>query len=214
MELSSRRRLNLDRYTIKKRNYKLIFVATEGRKTEDEYLKFFSEPRVHVIPIPNEENRSAPEYVLDNLNRFKESDENKKEWDFQDVDEFWMMIDTDHWIEPDHIHNFVRVIQTAYQKEYGVAVSNPGIELWLYLHLSDLSAEDIGQNRAGYFEQKIKDLLKNGFHKSCPKKEHFFSGVQEAIRRAKALDVNPSERWPTNTGTHVYKLVESILGGA
>lgn len=213
MELSARRKLPFDRYTIKKRNYKLIFVATEGRRTEDEYLKFFSEPRVHVIPIPNEGDRSAPEYVLNNLDSFKESEDEKKQWDFQDVDEFWLMMDTDHWIEPSHIHNFTRVVQTAYQKEYGVAVSNPGIELWLYLHLSDLASQDIGQNRATYFEQKLKDSLSNSFNKSCPKKEDFISGVQDAIRRAKDLDSNPSERWPTNTGTHVYRLVESILGG-
>lgn len=212
MELSARRRPTLDRYTIKKRNYKLIFVATEGRRTEDEYLQFFSEPRVYVIPIPNEENKSAPEYILSNLDGFKESDDQKKQWDFQDIDEFWIMIDTDHWIEPNHIHNFSSVIQSANQKEYGVAVSNPGIELWLYLHLSDLTHEDLGQNRAKYFEQKIKDLL-GGFNKNCPNKEDFISGVQDAIRRAKVLDSNPSERWPKNTGSHVYHLVESIFEG-
>lgn len=35
--------------------------------------------------------------------------------------------------------------------------------------------------------------------------------IINAIARAKKLDSNPSERWPTSVGTHIYKLIERII---
>jgi len=41
--------------------------------------------------------------------------------------------------------------------------------------------------------------------------ELFKNGVGSAIERARALDVNSSNRWPSNPGTHVYYVVEEIF---
>lgn len=34
---------------------------------------------------------------------------------------------------------------------------------------------------------------------------------KEANRRARALDVNPADRWPQSLGTRVYLLAESVM---
>ncbi len=116
------------------------------------------------------------------------------------------MIDVDRWGDK----NLSDVASQAGQKRFQLAVSNPCFEVWLYLHHDDLDHEPI---KAKEMKQKLKDLL-GGYNSSkldlTKFEEHIEEHIEDAIKRAKALDQNQNERWPTKTGTHVYKIVEKI----
>jgi len=85
-------------------------------------------------------------------------------------------------------------------------VSNPCFETWLYLHHGDLGYEYISSTD---MKKKLVSLL--GGYNSSRLDLSQFKDVDTAITRAKALDRSPEERWPTKTGTHVYKIVEKIM---
>ncbi|MDZ4556632.1 RloB family protein [Bacillus cereus] len=215
--IRSRNKKGLKRQKRKIRDHKLIVVATEGADTEKLYLELFDISRVKIIPIPNRENKSAPQHIISNLNEFIQNggfEEEKEKYEFIDEDEFWLMIDVDRWTRNNTIHNFVAVVREAKSKGFQLAISNPSIEMWLYLHFQDLKEEDHNQNNK-YFEEKLKDYL-GGYSKTNIPKDLYLDKVEDAIRRAKKLDQNsvPSMRWPENPGSHVYKLVENILKGS
>lgn len=210
----SRSSVKLTRDRGRNRNPKLIVVATEGSDSERVYLEYFDDnSKVIVIPIPNQNNQSSPQHVLDNLENFIQrggtiNDVGRYQFDMN-KDEFWIMLDTDHWIRPNHVQNFSFVTQQAFQKGYKLAISNSSFEVWLYLHLTDLSIVDEGQN-ASYFEGRIRSIL-GSFNKLNPKKEVFYPHINVAIERSRVLFEHDDNRWPQITGSHVFRLIESIL---
>ena len=128
----------------------------------------------------------------------------------------WMVIDRDQWIEV----NLAEVAAECVQKGYKLCVSNPAFELWLLLHIKDIdgySAEEIKElerndhvtpNRTR-LDQELLCLL-GSYNKNNLNMEHFFPGISHAVDRARALDANPTDRWPRSLGTRVYLLVEKI----
>ncbi|MBN2535749.1 MAG: RloB domain-containing protein [Spirochaetales bacterium] len=117
----------------------LIVIAVEGAKTEKHYFESvtnahrFSRFKIHVIP--NIEDKSAPEYILDNLDSYKEKN------GVDDKDFLYLVCDRDGWEES----ALAEVLSKCRKKDYNFIVSNPCFELWLLLHfkdLSDLSEED------------------------------------------------------------------------
>ena len=52
---------------------------------------------------------------------------------------------------------------------------------------------------------------KYGYNKAKLKTDDFKPYVEQAIQNAKALDNNYSARWPSQVGTHVYKIVEQVV---
>ena len=197
MALTSRRKRPIDRRSqpLPHRDARLFIIATEGRKTEKQYFAKFGNKRCQVQVIPNENNRSAPAYILQSLKKFK------KEYQLKEDDELWLMIDVDRWGN----RNLGDVAAQAGHNKFQLAVSNPCFETWLYLHHDDLSHEHFS---SGDMKQKLTDLLGgyNSSHLDLDK----FKNVDDAIHRAKELDDTPDERWPVKTGTHVYKIVEKV----
>ena len=53
-------------------------------------------------------------HVLERLKTYRQQEEQKNE--LLDEDEFWLMLDTDHWIKPNHIDNFTNVCGEAIQQ--------------------------------------------------------------------------------------------------
>ena len=202
------------------RDARLIVIAFEGKDTERIYLKAlakeYTNPRVHVHILERseaEQNNSSPEHVLKQLNDYKE------QYALEADDELWLVIDKDRWTEA----MLSRVATECAQDEYmHMALSNPCIELWLLLHLVDvtsLSPEEQQQwleNRRNsrrtdpYLKMRLRQEM-GSYHESTYDAQMLIAHVEEAIERAKALDKNLTDRWPQTLGTRVYLLAESVM---
>lgn len=204
-----------------KRSAKLIIIATEGRKTERIYFEALAEnfdsTKVHVEVIEKLDDNSSPDVVLEQLNSFAD------EYNLDEDDELWMVIDRDYqsW----EIEMIKSVAQICHQKRgYYLALSNPAFELWLLLHLVDCSGlsqkerEDLFRNakvsRSKTYSKKMLSDLLDGFNEANYDAEQFIPTVEEAIKNAIKLDINPRTRWPNYLGTRVYRLVQNIISSA
>ena len=202
------------------RDARLIVVASEGKDTERIYFKAlakeYTNPRVHVHILERseaEQNNSSPEHVLKQLNDYKES------YALEADDELWLVIDKDRWTEA----MLSRVATECAQDDYmHMALSNPCIELWLLLHLVDvtsLTSEEQQQwleNRRKsksadpYLKVRLRQEM-GSYHEAAYDAQMLIAHVEKAIERAKTLDKNPSDRWPQTLGTRVYLLAESVM---
>ena len=182
----------------------LFIIATEVTYAPEQYFSNFHNPRVHVQILPTEGGHSSPEHVLQRLDRFI------AEYQMQEEDEFWLMLDTDHWIEPNHVSNFSLVCSEAVRKGFDLARSNPCFEIWLLLHLTDLdSTESFG--RCAGVEQRLKETCGEYNKRNVDCSRFPLEVVAVAVERAERLDDCPGDRWPQKTGTHVYKVVKKLL---
>ncbi|MEK7433688.1 MAG: RloB family protein [Cyanobacteriota bacterium] len=187
------------------RDSKLYVIATEGSKTEKVYLdalsKHYRNSKIHIKILERlDPHNSSPNHVIEELNKFK------KEYKLDSHDELWMLIDLDRW------HRLFDIAQKCVQKNFNLAVSNPCFEIWLLLHISDLTnynKNDLEKSK-GYCEKELRNLL-GSYNKSNPDLNHFLPNIKDAINRAKQLDVNLQDRWPISFGSRVYKLVEKII---
>jgi hypothetical protein len=183
--------------TVNVRDAWLCIIATEGTKTEDQYFDIFPKNRVRVEVLPTgEDGKSSPQHVLDRLEAYK------KKYDLGQKDKLWLMIDVDKW----HPQNLAEVCKQAKQRKFGLAVSNPCFELWLWLHHADVEDSDVNCQA---IEKRLRARL-GSYNKSRLDVEAYRATVKEAVRRAKALHTNPEELWPSFPGTHVYKVVASL----
>ena len=202
------------------RDARLIVVASEGKDTERIYFKAlakeYTNPRVHVHILERseaEQNNSSPEHVLKQLNDYKE------QYALEADDELWLVVDKGRWTEA----MLSRVATECAQDDYmHMALSNPCIELWLLLHLVDvtsLTSEEQQQwleNRRKsksadpYLKVRLRQEM-GSYHEAAYDAQMLIAHVEEAIERAKTLDKNPTDRWPQTLGTRVYLLAESVM---
>jgi len=61
-------------------------------------------------------------------------------------------------------------------------------------------------------KKKLKNKI-GSYNSSRLDLEKYKNKITEAINRAKLMLSDNNERWPVSTGTHVYKVVENIIGG-
>lgn len=198
---------------------KIIVLAFEGNETERIYFEELKSSEkfdrdliyLHLLKRPKSDTNSAPIHVFNKLKK-----EAKDEYNFNKEDELWMIIDRDKW------QNIPEIIQLC--KKQGnmfVAGSNPCFELWLLLHVKDFSelSEDEKAkllsnpketSRKRYLDVFLSDILNDGYNKTNPKPERFIPFIETAIRQAKFLDTE-HEDFPSNLGSHVYKIVDKLI---
>ena len=209
MNLRHKRPRPLDRPDLH-RDARLYVIATEDTYAPKQYFEessIFRNPRIHVLTLPTEEGHSSPEHVLRRLTDCREEMQKKRE--LLDEDEFWLMLDTDHWTKPNHIDNFTNVCGEAIQRGFGLAHSNPCFEVWLLLHFEDLDASN-QFHKGKDVERHLKDVL--GKYNKTRLDISRFDRKNAAIAagRAEVLDKSSADRWPQQTGTHVYRLVKNL----
>ena len=201
--LTSRKPRPLQRDESTLRDATLIVIATEGAKTELEYFEQFGGSRVKVRVIPSVDNRSSPPAILSNLVGFQE------EYELAGDDQLWVVIDRDRWTQ----EQLSGVAQACHAKGIDLALSNPCFELWLALHLDQALPEMDPSVEAHHNARVLEGFLREtlgGYNKANPDISKFAGGVGRAIEAAKALDTAPTDRWPNNIATRVYRLVDSI----
>lgn len=199
MTLTSRRKRPLDRTIPHLKDTSLIIIAAEGEKTEKKYFEsdIFRSHRVQVKVLETHNGLSAPQHVLKRLKTFA------KDVDLQSDDQLWLMVDKDR--SSDALLS--GVCTTARSLNVKLAVSNPSFELWLYLHLDDWTdgiISSVDMKRA------IRSKL-GSYNESNIDIDTFKNGINDAIKRSQKLDTNPDHRWPSNPGTHVYRVVVEIF---
>ena len=202
------------------RDARLIVIASEGKDTERIYFKAlakeYTNPRVHVHILErsvDEQNNSSPEHVFKQLNDYKNL------YDLEADDELWLVVDKDQW--KDKMLSRV-ASECALEVSMHMALSNPCIELWLLLHLVDVSLltheEHLqwlenrrkSRNTDPYLKVRLRQEM-GSYHESAYDAQMLIANVETAIERARALDRNPADRWPQTLGTRVYLLAESIM---
>lgn len=198
MSLTSRRKRPLDHTVDHLRDTRLIIIAAEGEKTEKQYFSMFRNLRVQVKVLHTEGGHSSPKHVFERLAEYK------KTYDVKGDDQLWLVIDVDRWT-PQMLSD---IATGCLQKTFGLAVSNPCFEIWLYLHRGDIAPGSSLTKQQ--LEQRLKDTL-GTFNKSNLNLDHYRDHVQDAIDRAIDLDTAPNDRWPSTAGTHVYKVASAIL---
>lgn len=198
------------------RNPNLIVIASEGSNTELQYFEGLKEKytntKIHVEILPPRENtKSAPKFVLGQLDDFRRT------YKLKENDQLWLIFDLDRW----KIQGVSEVCQSAAQKGYFIAVSNPCFELWLLLHHRDLTkyTEEIKEE----FRKNFKDgtsrtrlnrellAILGRYNKNNIALEDFLPFVEIAIERARRIDTGENYRWPTDLGSKVYLLAEKIV---
>jgi hypothetical protein len=174
----------------------------------------YDSTEVHVEIIKRESDNSSPEEVIDSLNTFT------KKYEIDENDELWVVIDRDYqsWTAK----SISQIARLCWQKKgYNLALSNPAFEIWLLLHVKELSAYSKEEKIKLYENKKVsrhKTYLKkelstilHGFDESSYDPDIFIEKVNAAIERAKKLDINTKERWQDYLGTRVYKLAKKII---
>jgi DNA-binding FrmR family transcriptional regulator len=184
------------------RDARLIVIASEDRYAVRQYFEFFRSTQIQFKVLETEAGKSAPQYVLARMDQYRE------EFTLGEDDQFWLVLDTDHWINPAHIANLMAVMQQCGQKGIEVAMSNPCFELWLLLHFAEFPTEDqltcdevAEQIRAaaGSYNKTRVDLL-----------EITHERVGQAIERSvenQLAKKNPPER----VQTHLHRLLKELV---
>ncbi len=186
----------------------ILLVVCEGAVTEKEYLQGFANrcrnSRVQ-IEISSEAGRDPKSLVEVAKSHKKRAEEAAEKGDSNlAYDQVWCLHDIDEW----PVEKINGAMEMARDNGIQLAVSNPCVELWLFLHF-----KDTGQ----IHRNKLATLLKK--HVPQYDKHVLFAdyedGLAVAIKRAKALDklaknANDPGKNPT---TGVYRLVEEIQKG-
>lgn len=202
------------------RDARLIVIASEGKDTERIYFKAlakeYTNPRVHVHILERsvgEQNNSSPEHVLKQMNDYK------SQYELEADDELWLVVDKDRWTDAMLSHVATECTHDDFMH---MALSNPCFELWLLLHLVDVSSltpeekKQWMENRRKtktadpYLKVRLRQEM-DSYHESDYDARMLISHVETAIERARALDKNPTDRWPQSLGTRVYLLAESVM---
>jgi hypothetical protein len=186
------------------RDAKLFVIASEGQKTEPKYFedlkRFHQNHRIHIEVLKRINCSSSPQAVLKQLKKFK------LEYNLNINDELWMIIDLDRWTQ----RNLSSIAAQCIQNNFFLAVSNPCFEIWLLLHLREISQNDhVRFSNCSILERELK-LILGSYNKANLDTSRFLPSINIAIIRAKKLDVNPGHRWPNSLGTRIYKLIENL----
>lgn len=202
------------------RSARLVVIAAEGRDTENIYFEAMKgslcASNVHMEVLHRDTDDSSPENVLLQLKTFQ------TEYNIEKDDELWVVVDRDRW-EEKMMADVARHCSNSGNFQF--CVSNPCFELWLLLHLEDVSLYDDstkrklyenkktskGRSSSTWLKKKMKQLL-GSYHESDYNAFALLPHIQIAIERAQNLDIRPKDRWPQTIGTRVYWLVRSIMG--
>ncbi len=196
----------LDRKT-QHRDARLFLVASEDRYAVQQYFDaaeangFVDARRVRVVVLPTgPKGRSDPRSVRDRLAELEQA------LDFlSPLDERWLCLDVDHWATGTHTPNLARVCKEALEAGYQLAISNPAFEQWLLLHLVDEPRPTQSE-----CEVQLRELLGAYNKRRLAVHPWTISRIEDAIERARTLDTDPSQRWPQEPGSTMYRLVERI----
>ncbi len=202
---------------------KLFVLSYEGTVTEKKYFQDFrasvyfnNNGLIEIVSLKRPKDKGSDPFSVKKLLNWA-----KKEYGFKISDEFWLIIDRDDW-ESIHKLNFDELVKECKKEEnFYLAMSNPCFEIWLVLHLKNLT-EFTDEKKALIFEnakignKNYIDILvaqlqgsDRGYNKR-PNPNIYLPLTKTAIERAKSNDIL-EEDYPKSIGTHLYKLIEKLI---
>ncbi|MFC2152678.1 RloB family protein [Bacteroidota bacterium] len=201
---------------------KLFILSYEGKVSEKKYFEDFRKSElfndsglIEVISLKRPADKGSDPISVKELLQ-----QAKQEFRFKETDEFWLIIDRDDW-ESIHNHNFDSLVEDCNsEKNFFLAMSNPCFEIWLIMHLKDVTEFSdsekqriLENNKVGssknYIDKVLGTIQGRGYNKR-PNPNVFLPKTKIAIKRAKDLNID-DEDYPIKIGSHVYKLVEKLL---
>ena len=179
------------------RDARLFVIICEGAKREKAYFEFFQQfsQRIKIRVLPPQNNASAPNHFLPRAQEYEET------IGLSTNDSLWFVSDRDRWEE-----RVLRDIATTCDERdnWQLAISNPCFEVWLFLHLQDMTKTQAGSPKE--FKRALDALLPSGYQVAV-----FAPRIEEAIQRAKANDTNPDHFMPNHRETKLHLLAEQML---
>jgi len=183
---------------------RILWVLTEGEKTEPAYLDMWAHQNTDVH-VEIRDTGMSPDALVRRAKEHKRRQPRKRA--DRDFDEIWCVSDTDE-------HKKLReAIEDARQSGIEMVVSNPCFELWLVLH---------AHNQTGYIHrrdvQKLSETLglTNGKKIAETAQNTLLDTFALAKDRAQALDAlhagNDSSK-RSNPSTDVWRLVDELRDG-
>ncbi|MES3016397.1 MAG: RloB family protein [Bacteroidota bacterium] len=203
---------------------KLFVLSYEGTVTEKKYFQDFRASEyfnnnglIEIVPLKRPKGKGSDPFSVKKLLNWA-----KKEYGFKISDEFWLIIDRDDW-ESIHKLSFDDLVAECKKEEnFYLAMSNPCFEIWLVLHLKNLSEftqdEQIlllenakVNNSKNHIDIVVGELQggDRGYNKR-PNPNIYLPLTRTAIERAKLID-NLEEDYPKSIGTQLYKLIEKLI---
>ena len=212
---------------------KILFLACEGSATEEEYVEILSQifarvkSKIQVISVAEDEVHTKPKgrtkeqnqilgkckpwQLVERIDKFKKEKETVFEFSRYPEDEFWVLADIDDNIQ-NHLKEFQQTFLDCESKGYHYAFSNPFFELWLLLHHDAVTEEDRSYavteehtyEATDHFRKRLEELgvpLKDKKHLTM--KDYTEEKIQLAVKRAKNLQNNETENYPSDLGTHI-----------
>jgi len=200
MGLINRKPRPLKRDADSLRDDRLFIIACDDTYAPKQYFDFFKITRVKVHVVPTEDGTSTAKRVLDRLMQYEHEED----------DELWMLLDTDHCTEGRHVAEYSRAIKEAKEKNVNIALSKPCFELWLLLHHTDQKTVQELSN-ATEVEKLLRSTL-GEYNKKNLKPEHYpKKSVPIACQRARNLDsVDDGGDIPKMNTSRIYKLWSAI----
>ncbi|MEA1875414.1 MAG: RloB family protein [Bacteroidota bacterium] len=200
---------------------KVFAISTEGTSTEVRYFEGFNQHSNHLniqgrvlVDVLErqdpEDTKSAPQYILSLLDEYVDESG-------IDSDELWIVFDRDR--QNNSKEQVLETINQCQQRGYNVAFTNPCFELWLLMHVSDLSdydhailldnPKDSVRAKKRFIDKEISRLI-GGYRKKNLQFDRFMPFLEQAVAHAELHCSNPIEL-ADQLGTSVGRLVGEIL---
>ncbi|MBL4883091.1 MAG: RloB domain-containing protein [Planctomycetaceae bacterium] len=196
-----RKKRPLERTESTMRDTRLVVIASEDRYAVKQYFEFFRSTRIQFRVLETTDGCSSPQDVMDRLDEYLE------EYDIGEGDQFWLVCDTDHWIEPSHIQNLTEINRRCRQMGIGFSLNNPCFDLWLLLHFAEFPSED------KLTCQEIGELMRSelgGFDKTKIYNLPIDNAkVAQAIESSKANYTGAEI--PTQLQTSIHLIIEDLI---
>lgn len=202
-----RKAKDLKRRVRKKDPKKKLFVFSEGKNTEPNYLKAYErEISSTVIEVVYEKERGAPKTLLDLASiKLAEISSRKYKREFGKQDQVWLVFDKD---EHDEVEQTLTVCR---EKGIKTAFSNPCFEVWLILH-----HEDYDRDEHRHETQKHCEKVCSGYDRKSrklPQMDYLMNKVEDAEQRADKLEKARKTDGGSAPITTVHKLTSAMRRG-
>ena len=179
---------------------KTILIVSEGPVTERQYVEGLGQLIGNTgVRVVFSGKHGVPRTIVDAA---KEECLELRGVHREEYDEVWCLFDRDK--HP----RFQESIQIALARGYRLAVSNPCIELWLWLH----HRPSPGAQTHTHMQDLLKDQLDAEYDKHI-REDFYFPKLMAAVAAAFRLDkqaIEDGEPPFSNPSTSMYKLVLSI----
>jgi hypothetical protein len=201
MSLFQRKPRPLARDAATYRDDRLFIIACDDTFAPKQYFATLKLPRIQIHVVETTDGTSVATHVLKRL----------LEYEYGDDDERWLLLDTDHCTQGNHLQAFLRALKDAEKQGIHVALSKPCFDLWLLLHHVEPSlVKNFGNCNA--VESAIRSEL-GQYNKTRVDPMKFPpESLVRAHSRAKELDLEVAGgEIPAGNTTRVYRLIDSIL---